>query len=72
MTDENQPAESVTPLGVVKLVLVLFIGLGALLVILGLFGLFAWVALWSLLLKLAAAGGVVIAAALIISWLMRK
>lgn len=68
---QQQPAENVTPFGIVKLVLALFIGLGALLIILALFGFFAWLSLWSLLLKLAAAAGIIIAATLIIHWLIQ-
>lgn len=72
LTDEHTPDPKVTPFGVVKLVLVLFIGLGALFTVLAIFGLFAWLALWTLLFKLATAAGVVAAAVLIISWLMQS
>jgi hypothetical protein len=71
VTDQHQPEENVTPFGIVKLILVLLIGLGALLIILTLFGVFAWLAMWHLFLKLGAAAGVIIAAVLVISWLMQ-
>lgn len=71
MTDEPKPAENVTPFGVVKLILILFVCLTAAFLILGVFGLFAWLSLWGLLLKMGAAAGVVIAAVLLIAWLMQ-
>ena len=70
MTDEPNPAENVTPFGVVKLILVLFVGLGAVFVILAVFGVLAWLSLWGMLLKLGAAAGVIIAAVIVIAWLM--
>lgn len=70
-SNDTKPAETVTPFGVVKIVVALFIGLGALLAVLAVFGLFAWLALWTLLLKLAMAAGILIAAIMLIGWLMR-
>lgn len=72
MTNEEKPTSGVTPFGVVKLILVLFVGLTALFIVLAVFGVFAWLALWSLLLKLGAAAGVIAVAALLISWLMQQ
>lgn len=72
MTDQEQPTAGVTPFGVVKLILVLLIGLTALFVVLTVFGVFAWLALWGLLLKLGAAAAVIAVAALLISWLMQQ
>lgn len=69
--NEAQDAEAVTPLGVVKVVVVLFIGLGALLAVLAVFGIFAWLSLWNLMLKLAAAGAILIAVIFLIGWLMQ-
>lgn len=71
MTEEEKPTPGVTPFGVVKLIVVLFIGLAALFVVLAVFGVFAWLALWSLLLKLGAAAGVIALAVLLISWLLQ-
>lgn len=72
MTDAENPTSGVTPFGIVKLILVLFVGLTALFVVLAVLGLFAWLALWSLLLKLGAVAGVITLAALLISWLIQK
>lgn len=68
--NEIQETETVTPLGVVKVVLVLFISLSALLAVLAVFGIFAWLSLWDLLLKLAAAGVILGAVVFLIGWLM--
>lgn len=72
MTDAENPTSGVTPFGIVKLILVLFVGLTALFVVLAVLGLFAWLALWSLLLKLGAVAGVITLAVLLISWLIQK
>lgn len=72
MTHEHEPNPSVTPSGVVKLVLVVFIGVGALLAVLAVFGIFAWASLWKLLLKLGVAAGIIAAAILLILWLMNS
>lgn|GEM_PF-3439405 len=69
--NEMQEAETVTPLGVVKVVLVLFIGVSALLTVLAVFGIFAWLSLWDLLLKLAAAGAILGTVVFLIGWLMQ-
>lgn len=66
-----KPAESVTPLGVVKVVVALFIVVGAVLAILGVFGFFAWLLLWKLLLKLGLVAGIIVAAIVLLGWLMR-
>ncbi|MBC6904385.1 hypothetical protein DWB84_02740 [Saccharophagus sp. K07] len=71
MSDEHNPNPTVTPLGVVKLVLVLFIGVGALLAVLAVFGVFAWLSLWKLLLKLALVAAIITAATLLIIWLLK-
>lgn len=72
MTDAENPTSGVTPFGIVKLILVLFVGLTALFIVLAVLGLFAWLALWSLLLKLGAVAGVITLAVLLISWLIQK
>jgi hypothetical protein len=72
LTDAENPTSGVTPFGIVKLILVLFVGLTALFVVLAVLGLFAWLALWSLLLKLGAVAGVITLAVLLISWLIQK
>lgn len=69
--NEAPDAEAVTPLGVVKVVVVLFIGLGALLAVLAIFGMFAWLSLWNLMLKLAAAGAILVTVIFLIGWLMQ-
>jgi hypothetical protein len=69
--NQIQDAETVTPLGVVKVVVALVIGVGALLAVLGVFGIFAWLSLWNLLFKLAAAAAILIAATFLIGWLMQ-
>lgn len=64
--------QTTTPLGVIKLVVALFIGVGALLAVLGIFGIFAWLSLWNLLLKLAAFAAIIATAIFLIAWLMQE
>jgi hypothetical protein len=68
--DPQTREETVTPLGVVKVVLILVVGVGAVLTILAVFGLFAWFSLWQMLLKLAAVGAVLVALIALITWLL--
>jgi hypothetical protein len=68
--NESRATDAVTPMGVVKVVVALFIGLSALVTVLAVLGVFAWFYLWTLLFKLAIVATILVVAILLISWLM--